>query len=325
MTSISYIIIFSYFLNIISFVFLAFIIAYILSPCFDFLMRLGFGRFFSSFIVTFLVFCMLVYSIIILVPKLYIQGIEFVKMFEKYVIYLKEHSWMTNYSSDVYSRIESIFNRKKFLDKVFILVSNYGYDFLNIIFQGFGLTMTIFYILRDWGLWTERILSIFSESKKVIINTLIQDINNSLRSWIYGQMIVTLCLFIFYFIFFNLMNVPFVFFISLLFGLLAILPYVGDMISFCVIVSVLIAGGNLFCQRSIAIFIITFVGFFLENTVLIPSFIGRRTGIHPLFLIISFLVFGKLLGILGVILSVPLSVILAVVLKTWSQKRDKIA
>lgn len=45
----------------------------------------------------------------------------------------------------------------------------------------------------------------------------------------------------------------------------------------------------------------------IEGFVLIPAFLGKEIGLHPLTIIVTLLVFGKLFGLVGVLLSVPLA------------------
>ncbi|MGE3166521.1 MAG: AI-2E family transporter [Planctomycetota bacterium] len=47
----------------------------------------------------------------------------------------------------------------------------------------------------------------------------------------------------------------------------------------------------------------------VEGFVLVPSFLGREVGLHPLTIVVTLLVFGKILGFVGVLLSVPLAAI----------------
>ncbi len=47
----------------------------------------------------------------------------------------------------------------------------------------------------------------------------------------------------------------------------------------------------------------------IEGFVLVPMFLGKEVGLHPLTIIVTFLIFGRIFGFLGVLLSVPLAAI----------------
>jgi predicted PurR-regulated permease PerM len=53
----------------------------------------------------------------------------------------------------------------------------------------------------------------------------------------------------------------------------------------------------------------------LENHLLVPKIMQRQVGISPVFVIISLLIGGSLLGVMGAILAVPTAAILQVLLE----------
>ena len=57
------------------------------------------------------------------------------------------------------------------------------------------------------------------------------------------------------------------------------------------------------------------VGQILESAVLTLRLVGERIGLHPLAVIFSLLVFGKLFGSFGVLLALPASAIFASALR----------
>ena len=51
------------------------------------------------------------------------------------------------------------------------------------------------------------------------------------------------------------------------------------------------------------------VGNILESVILTPLFVGSRTGLHPLCVLLAVLVGGAVKGILGIVLAIPLATI----------------
>ncbi len=47
----------------------------------------------------------------------------------------------------------------------------------------------------------------------------------------------------------------------------------------------------------------------VEGLVLLPAFLGKEVGLHPLTIIVTLLVFGRIFGFVGVLLSVPMAAI----------------
>jgi predicted PurR-regulated permease PerM len=104
------------------------------------------------------------------------------------------------------------------------------------------------------------------------------------------------------------MGVPFWLPIGLAAGFLGLIPYVGI---FLAIVPALFL--SWFEYQSMGRLGGTAAVFAamegLEGFVLIPLFLGKEIGLHPLTIIVTLLIFGKLFGFLGVLLSVPLAAI----------------
>src|SRR5215211_5705496 len=57
----------------------------------------------------------------------------------------------------------------------------------------------------------------------------------------------------------------------------------------------------------------------IEGYILQPMVMGREVKLHPAMVIVSFLIFGALLGVVGVLLAVPAAVLCATLLDEWFQ------
>jgi predicted PurR-regulated permease PerM len=55
----------------------------------------------------------------------------------------------------------------------------------------------------------------------------------------------------------------------------------------------------------------------VEGYILQPMVMGREVKLHPAMVIVSFLIFGALLGVVGVLLAVPAAVLFATLLDEW--------
>jgi predicted PurR-regulated permease PerM len=61
----------------------------------------------------------------------------------------------------------------------------------------------------------------------------------------------------------------------------------------------------------------------LENHIIVPKIMGHNIALHPVVIIISLLIGGQLMGIIGMMLAVPIAAILKVVLKhLWYQEES---
>jgi len=55
----------------------------------------------------------------------------------------------------------------------------------------------------------------------------------------------------------------------------------------------------------------------VKGYILQPMVMGREVKLHPAMTIVSFLIFGALLGVVGVLLAVPAAVLCATMLDEW--------
>ncbi len=309
-----------YLLDIITLIFSSFLLSYILSPIHEKLLKIGLSRFLSALITIFTSTALFLTVIVYYFPRLYIQSIELYK-FLQFIYKFIMHKYSYIFEGAMENSLEDVLLSKNNLRKAVLLVSAYGYDIMQVAFQFLAVIMMSFYMLRDWDLWRSRLLSIIPEKYKNTTNILFEDLMHSLRIWIYGQMSVTIFLFIFYFLALSYINMPFTLLLSLLFSILSVIPYIGDMFISITMLSILAGYKPFVSEFSISASIIITIGFVLENIFLVPTFIGQKAGIHPLFLLILFLIFGKILGLSGIILTLPLSVIFASIWRTGIIKR----
>lgn len=142
--------------------------------------------------------------------------------------------------------------------------------------------------------------------------SIMAQINQQLRGFVRGQLTVALCLAVIYSIGLGaIAKVPFGLYIGIFAGLGSFIPYMGPLMGFtAAIVMVLVKYG---LGMQLAAVLLTFmVAQSTEEFVLKPLVIGGQVGLHPVWVMSAFLVFGHALGFLGVLLAVPIAAILKV-------------
>ena len=113
-----------------------------------------------------------------------------------------------------------------------------------------------------------------------------------------------------------ILGVPFAVPLGIAAGFLALLPYVGIWIA--VIPSLILVWlstgslGHILGVGAVFILMETLEGFWL-----IPRFLGKEVGLHPLTVIVTMLIFGEVFGFLGVLLSVPLAAISKILIEEF--------
>lgn len=159
-------------------------------------------------------------------------------------------------------------------------------------------------IHRSW--WRDEIVLVLSE------------INNYLILFFRGQVIVGLCIGVLTALGLTLIGLPYALLIGFLAGALSLIPYLGIIST---LVPAMLVGysyadtpTDMWLKPLLVLGVFCIVqmceGFFIS-----PRIMGDRTGLHPLTVIISILVWSLLLpGLLGPILAVPLTATLRVLM-----------
>jgi len=116
-----------------------------------------------------------------------------------------------------------------------------------------------------------------------------------------------------------LIGVPFFYVLALISGVGELIPVVGPILS--AIPAVLVAST---VSLKAALFVIIFfiVQQQVENHLLVPKIMARQVGVSAVTVIVSLLIGGKLLGILGAVLAVPTAAILQVLFSELTNKEE---
>ena len=96
-------------------------------------------------------------------------------------------------------------------------------------------------------------------------------------------------------------------------GILSFIPYLGTIIGLSItLLFVLLQFSDLLIiLYIIGIFVL---GQFIESYILVPKYISKNVGLHPLIGMFALLSGGAAFGILGVLIAIPLTAVLCVVL-----------
>ena len=136
-----------------------------------------------------------------------------------------------------------------------------------------------------------------------------------------GQLIVAFLMGILFAVGFLLVGLRYGFLLGILLGLLNIIPYLGSTVglAICLPLAFFQEGGGL--TKVLLVVAVFTVVQLVEGNLLTPQIMGKRTGLHPLAVIVSFFFWSAALqGILGMILAVPLTAFLVVF---WRLVREK--
>lgn len=133
------------------------------------------------------------------------------------------------------------------------------------------------------------------------------EIGTTLRWWLVGQLISMVILAVTTWIMLTLLNVPLAPMLGLITGLLTFIPYLGPLIALIPILLISFLASPLVV---LYVFILYMVIQNVEANVLMPIIFYRTVRIPPALGVISQILFGSLIGVLGFILAIPLMAVI---------------
>jgi predicted PurR-regulated permease PerM len=133
-----------------------------------------------------------------------------------------------------------------------------------------------------------------------------------------GQLLISLAAGVLLAIGFMLIGLKFGLVLGLAMGLLNLIPYLGTLLGLLVAVPVAFFQDDGGIWTVIGLLVVLIVQQAIEALVLVPRVMGKKTGLHPLTIIVAILFWGQALdGILGMLLGIPLTAFFVVVWKTF--------
>lgn len=170
------------------------------------------------------------------------------------------------------------------------------------------------YLLYDWDHMVAVIDSYLPRRDVSQIRTMAREMDSILAAYLRGQALICLLLGVIYSVGLTFLGLNFSLLIGIVAGLIAFIPYVGNVIGLGTALLVAFAqfGPEIVPLASVAgIFVI---GQLIDGYVLQPRLLGQAVGLHPVWVIFALYAFGSLFGFVGVLLAVPMAACIGVLL-----------
>jgi predicted PurR-regulated permease PerM len=162
----------------------------------------------------------------------------------------------------------------------------------------------VFFFLKDFSSLSKSFYDMLPESRREPVGRYMAMVDDVLSGFIRGQIIVSLSLAVLYSLGLTMTGIRFGFLIGVVAGLLFIIPYVGTMIGIVASAVVLIVEfsgwGQVFGVAA------TFaVAQAIEGYILTPRIVGNRVGLNQLETLAAILIGGEAGGFTGMVLAIP--------------------
>jgi predicted PurR-regulated permease PerM len=228
------------------------------------------------------------------------------------------------------NRIFKIIEPSKLVEQLVSYISDIFSQILNIIYMIVAfviIIMYVFFLLRDIDKFKERWIYYVPEKYRKNVKLFVNETYFYISNFFRGQLLIVSILSILFIIGFSIVGIPMPIILGLTAGFLNLIPNFGTLIA--TFPAVLLAvgqalqpGGGDPLLKVVAVLIVFIVVQVIQDTVLVPTIMGKRTGLRPATILFSILIWGKLLGFLGIILAIPLTCMTKVYFARFVLKRE---
>lgn len=328
------VVVFALFLHLLSSILLPFVvgmaIAYFLDPVADRLEAQGLSRTASTSVILLAFFLAAVSLLLLLLPLLQNQIVEFVKLLPSIIdaantkaqIYLEK--WRADLPPETLNNIREAAGSyagkiANWVSKVVVQVWSGGIALFNVLSLIVITPVVAFYLLRDWDLITAKVDTWLPRGSVQTFREQALAIDATVAGFVRGQSTVCLVLAALYGISLTVIGLKSGLLVGVGAGFISFIPYLG-------------AATGLFVGVGIAVFqfpewtsVALVAGVFLfgqtlESYVLTPRLVGDRVGLHPVWIIFALLAGGALMGFTGVLIAVPTAAVIGVLVRFFLKR-----
>lgn len=299
--------------------------AYLLDPAADRLEKWGASRLLATALITIVFFAAIIVALMVLTPLLNKQVVDLVASLPAYVEALR--GWLEpmierlriRLPADQLAQIKEgaggfVGDAVKWIAGLLGALLRGGAALFNLMSLIFITPLVTFYLLRDWDRIVARVDSWLPRAQAPVIREQARRVDETLAGFVRGVLGVCLILATFYGLALSLIGLKSGLIIGIIAGLLSFIPFFGALIGFVAAVGMALIQfsdwGLIALTASVFV-----IGQIAEGNFLTPKLVGKRVGLHPLWVIFALLAGGAVFGFVGILLAVPAAAVMGVLLR----------
>lgn len=299
--------------EIIELVSLSFILAYALKPVHKFFVSKKINSSLAAVVIITGFIAVFLMSIILVVPNIIDEGNNIINLVEGLGSYMKKFQVDLNILKDleiadnVMNKFGELFEEffNGFIEQGMMWIKSFKENLVKVV----GIPIIAFFFLSEGDRIGNKILILFSYKRRRIISNILRDIDRVMTKYVLSEIILCIIIASSTYLILKVYGVEFPFLLSIINGILNIIPYFGPPVGGVLIV--LVAAIK---ESSVLFYIIIWmiISQIIESNIISPMIIGESVNIHPVMIIILLIFGGEMGGFLGMVLAIPLGVIIKV-------------
>lgn len=199
---------------------------------------------------------------------------------------------------------------QSYFDRVFQQVSSYFAGVVPYVFSGIRATIHFvsvliigIYLAIRPTLYRDGVLALTPPKYRPLAGEILRDLGRTLRAWLAGQAMAMTVLGVLTWVGLEILRVPFALAFGVFAGVAAIVPFFGTIVSTLLPALFILSSGGIW----LALLVVGWgvVVHLVEANFVAPLIMQQRVELPPVLTILSVLVMGKLLGLVGLLVAVP--------------------
>lgn len=293
---------------------LAGILYYLMNPTVDYLERKGIKRVYSIFGLFILVVGLIVWGVVVIIPKIQEQSMSFADNLPGYLTII-ENKVNEILSDPIFSQVQEQIeaSNEKLISSLTDIVQNLSRSTIQNLGSFFGAVATIvlavitmpfilFYLLKDGRKLAPYFVKFLPTKMRQPSLVVLKEMNDQVSSYIRGQLTVAFAVAVMFMIGFSIIGLDYAITLGIAAGFLNLIPYLGSFLAMIPAVFLGIVGGPVLLIQVLIVFVIEQT---IEGRLISPLVLGNELSIHPVTILLVLLTSGKLFGLVGVILGIP--------------------
>ncbi|ALS38548.1 AI-2E family transporter [Enterococcus rotai] len=290
------------------------ILYYLMNPVVDYLEKKQVPRIWSIIGLFIIVVALIIWGLVVIVPKIQEQTISFGNHFPQYIDTIDQK--MQEILSDPFfaqfrSQLEDMGD--KMINSLGDIIRNISTFTVQGIGSFFGAVATIvvaiitmpfilFYLLKDGKQLAPYLMKFLPNKMRKPTLKVLGEVNSQVSSYIRGQLTVAFAVAVMFILGFSFIGLDYAITLGITAGFLNLIPYLGSFLAMVPAVFLGIVGGPILLVKVLVVFVIEQT---IEGRVISPLVLGSQLDIHPVTILVVLLTSGKLFGVVGVILGIP--------------------
>ncbi|MGX7350693.1 permease [Enterococcus canis] len=302
---------------------LAAILYYLMNPVVDYLEKKGVHRIIAIVALFVLVVGLLVWGIVVIIPKIQEQTLSFVNNFPGYLntidatiqdvlkdpLFGQFRQQIESVGDNLVSNVTEVL--KSVSSNAFQGITSILGAVTTVVVAVVTMPFILFYLLKDGKQLPKYIVKFLPNKMRQPTLTVLQEMNQQVSSYIRGQLTVAFAVAVMFIIGFSVIGLDYAVTLGIAAGFLNLIPYLGSFLAMIPAVFLGIVAGPVMLVKVIVVFIVEQT---IEGRFVSPLVLGSQLEIHPVTILLVLLTSGKLFGVVGVILGIPVYAALKVLI-----------